>query len=110
MSTSTLKLCLSPAVVRVRRGGGPMATLAVYTGDSATLMAETIFGDRFTVNTATLSGDTNSSGVYTGAAASNPGVLPLQTQACCSRQASPQTLRMRVATIPASTTRTQLTV
>ncbi|MEL7214803.1 MAG: Hint domain-containing protein [Pseudomonadota bacterium] len=42
-------------------------------------MAETILGDGFTVNTATYSGDNNSSGVYTGAASSNPGVLPSDT-------------------------------
>ncbi|WP_291732992.1 Hint domain-containing protein [Leisingera sp. F5] len=50
--------------------------LNINSSATATQMAEEIFGDGVTVNSASYSGDTLSSGIYTGADTTSPGVAP----------------------------------
>ena len=50
--------------------------LSINTSATATQMAEEIFGDGVTVNSASYSGDNLSSGIYTGADTTTPGVAP----------------------------------
>lgn len=53
-----------------------MPRLPVDRGASAIEMAETIFGDGVSVQSATYTGDNNASGVYTNGNAISPGVTP----------------------------------
>ncbi|MGB0958835.1 MAG: Hint domain-containing protein [Halocynthiibacter sp.] len=50
--------------------------LTIQTGVNALAMAQEIFGQGVVVNSATYSGDNNSSGIYTGADTTMPGVAP----------------------------------
>lgn len=50
--------------------------LNINSSATATQMAEEIFGDGVTVNSASYSGDNLSSGIYTGADTTSPGVAP----------------------------------
>ena len=50
--------------------------LAINIGASATAMAQEIFGDGVTVVGATYSGDSRSSGIYSGGDTTSPGVTP----------------------------------
>lgn len=50
--------------------------LNINTSATATQMAEEIFGDGVTVNSASYSGDALSSGIYSGADTTTPGVAP----------------------------------
>jgi len=53
--------------------------LAINTGASAMLMAETIFGDGVTVVSASYTGDNRSSGVYSGGDTTSPDATPGDT-------------------------------
>lgn len=53
--------------------------LSINTNANATQMAQQIFGDGVTVVGASYTGDTDSSGIYTGGDATSPGVVPGDT-------------------------------
>ncbi|WP_281857082.1 Hint domain-containing protein [Litoreibacter halocynthiae] len=56
-----------------------MAALTANTSASAVAMASEILGAGFTINSATYSGATGSSAIYTNGDTTNPGVLPSDT-------------------------------
>ena len=61
------------------KGVRQVAALTADTAASAVAMASEILGSGFTINSATYSGDSASSAIYTGGDTTNPGVLPSDT-------------------------------